>query len=251
VERGFGTVFDAGGGGFGFIFLDGRFVQSSPPRAETALQVTTYGSDGARRSEASIDPRVCECCQTSTAMTAEGPIVAYRDRSDGEIRDIAVARLTGGRWSAPVSVHHDNWKIDGCPVNGPSVAASGRDVTVAWFTAAGGDRRVLAAFSRDAGRTFSSPIRVDDGGGLGRVQAVWLGDGSAAVSWVESGNSGSSVRVRRIARDGTRGPATVIAGSTGSHYPRMVRAEGEMVFAWTESTRGTTRVRTARSNLRP
>src|SRR5262249_21825573 len=43
-----------------------------------------------------LDARVCECCQISTAETSEGPLVVYRDRSDQEIRDIAVVRSGSG-----------------------------------------------------------------------------------------------------------------------------------------------------------
>ena len=68
-------------------------------------------------------------------MTAEGPVVVYRDRSEAEkeIRDISIVRLKGKKWSAPRPVFQDGWRLNGCPVNGPAVAAAGRRVAVAWF----------------------------------------------------------------------------------------------------------------------
>ena len=78
-----------------------------------------------------------------------GPVAAYRDRSEAEIRDIAVRRLVGGEWSEPVHVGEDNWEIRGCPVNGPALAARGEDVAIAWFTGAGGTAKVSVAFSAD------------------------------------------------------------------------------------------------------
>ena len=89
--------------------------------------------------------------QTAAAVTAEGPIVAYRDRSEGEIRDIYISRLAGGTWSEPAPVHRDNWKIAACPVNGPALSANGRQVAIAWFTAQGEEGHVFAAFSSDPG----------------------------------------------------------------------------------------------------
>jgi len=74
----------------------------------------------------------------------EGPIVAYRDRSDTEIRDIYVSRSVGSNWSQPVAVHRDNWQIAACPVNGPALSADGTAVALAWFTAKG-----------DEGHTFN------------------------------------------------------------------------------------------------
>jgi len=93
-----------------------------------------------------------------------------------------------GSWSVPRAVHADNWEINGCPVNGPSVSADGRRVAVAWYTGAGDSPRVKAAFSTDAGATFGEPIQVDDGETLGRVDVLLLPDGSALVCWL-SGNA--------------------------------------------------------------
>src|SRR4029434_9739704 len=112
--------------------------------------------------ESPIDARVCECCPTSVATTSEGPIVAFRNRSAKEVRDIYVSRLAAGRWTPPVAVHNDNWDIDRCPVNGPAVSASGRTVAVAWFNALKEEGKAFVAFSRDGGRTFGAPVRVDD-----------------------------------------------------------------------------------------
>ncbi|MFQ5720322.1 MAG: hypothetical protein ACE5IK_12305, partial [Acidobacteriota bacterium] len=74
-----------------------------------------------------LDDRVCDCCQTAAVMTAAGPLVAYRDRSAAEIRDISIIRATPDGWSAPVPIHADGWKVPGCPVNGPAVAADAGD----------------------------------------------------------------------------------------------------------------------------
>jgi len=86
-------------------------------------------------------------------FTVDGPIVAYRNRTSDEIRDIYVSRLVGGRWTQGRAVHNDNWRIAACPVNGPALSAKGRDVAIAWFTAVGDAGRVYAAFSSDAGDT--------------------------------------------------------------------------------------------------
>ena len=44
-----------------------------------------------------------ECCPTTAAMTADGPIVAYRDRSPEEVPDIYITRLdaAAGRTRSP------------------------------------------------------------------------------------------------------------------------------------------------------
>src|SRR6185503_19351813 len=145
------------------------------------------------------DPRVCECCQTATAATSEGIVVAYRDRSPDEIRDIYVVRSQGDGWGQPSLVHRDGWKINGCPVNGPAISAQGLDVAVAWFTVQDEAGRALVAFSQDGGRSFGSPIRLDEAASAGRVQVVLLEDRSAAVTWIESGSEAQSFVARRVA----------------------------------------------------
>ena len=249
TQHGFASLFSAPGGGLGVLWLDGREIKPDAPEDQAGnmtLRATEYGPDGTQRAETLVNGRVCDCCPLSTAITSEGPIVAFRGRSPGEIRDIYVSRLVAGRWSAAAPVHRDGWKITGCPVNGPAVSARRADVVVAWFTGQTGGR-AFAAFSSDAGRTFGAPIRLDDGVAVGRVQIALLEDGSAAASWIELKDSRSQFRMRRIERSGTRSAAVTVAEGMGTSHPRLALGRGELLLAWVESTRGSTRVRTART----
>ena len=257
TEHGFASLFPIGDG-FGLVWLDGR--------AMTGGEHSEHGSGGAmsvrfarfdksfkQLEESAVDAKVCECCPTTAAVTAEGIITAYRNRSDDEIRDNYVARLVNGKWSTPAAVFNDGWKIAACPVNGPSLTASGNTVAMSWFTVKNEQGQAYVAFSQDAGKTFGSPIRVDDGGTLGRVDLEMLPDGAALATWIEFADQRAQFRARRIERNGTRSvPITIagIAGSRSSGYPRAAVANGEAVFAWTESTDGGgLRVRTATSPL--
>jgi hypothetical protein len=152
-------------------------------------------------------------------------------------------RLREGRWTEPRPVSSDNWEMHGCPVNGPAVAAAGSQVAVAWFTAANDVPRVKLAFSTDAGASFGTPIFIDDGNPLGRLDVLLLDDGSALVSWLEATPAGSALRVRRVQAGGQRDAAVTVlpAGTPISNgFPQMVRAGGQLVLAWTAD-----RVRTA------
>jgi hypothetical protein len=245
TQHGFASFFDAGGEALGVVWLDGRDTAGG----KGAMALRAGRVPGQAASDVVVAPRVCDCCPTAAANTADGPIVAFRNRTADEIRDIYVTRLEGGRWTAPVAIHNDGWKINGCPVNGPALAASGRTVVAAWFTLQNGAGRSLAAFSTDAGRTFGAPMRVDDEGSTGRVQVALLPGGAAAVSYVEYGKGPSQLRVRTIGRDGSRSPPAEIAIGVGTQFPRMAAAKGELVFAWTENSRGASLVRTARAKL--
>jgi hypothetical protein len=128
------------------------------------------------------------------------------------------------------------------------LSARGRDVAIAWFTAARDQGRAFAAFSQDAGRTFGAPIRLDDNGAIGRVDVELTADGTAIASWIESADQRAHFRVRRVSRSGERSPAMTvssIAGTRASGYPRIAAHGGEIVFAWIENAGSLTQVRTA------
>jgi hypothetical protein len=249
TEHGFVSLFQAPDAGLGLVWIDGRATNPEKETGDMSLRSSVYDSHGKQLNEMVVDPRVCECCSTAAATTSEGVIVAFRNRSANEIRDIYVSRLAGGAWSAPTIVHDDNWHINACPINGPSISANGKDVAVAWFTAKDDQGRAFIAFSRDAGRTFTAPVRVDDAGSQGRLGVQMLADGSAAVSWIEFANKRPLLRVRTVSPAGVRSPATTIAETSGERYPRMARHQDELLFSWTEGEGPAAHVRTARASL--
>ncbi|HEY6931112.1 MAG TPA: sialidase family protein [Thermoanaerobaculia bacterium] len=184
-----------------------------------------------------LDARVCECCQISSAETSEGPLVVYRDRSDSEIRDIAVVRRSAAGWTKPSPVAPEGWKIAGCPVNGPAVAANGRSVAVVWFTAAGGTHRVEAAFSADAGAHFGPPALVDGASPLGRVGIVRDENGDAIVIWAAAEGGSPTIRLRRVSPGGSQGAPLVVAPTSVARtvgIPSLVRSGRSLLVAWIE-----------------
>lgn len=238
TEHGFVSMWREGNG-LGAAWLDGRKFSKEGHHASNEMTVvtTTLDANGKRGAEVTVDSRACDCCQTAGAMTSNGPILAYRDRSPEEIRDIYVVRRVKGKWTEPKAVHNDGWHIAACPVNGPNVSASGNRVALAWFTAANDSARVKLAFSTNAGATFSAPVRIDEGAPAGRVDTELLPDGSALVSWVErTGGDTARVMVKRVRADGRAGPPVSIASSTAqraSGFPRMVIANDYAYFAYT------------------
>lgn len=251
TEHGFVSLLPAAGG-VRAVWLDGRkganVAHSSPAGTpDMTLRTAVISRAGAITEEAELDGRICDCCQTAAALTDRGVLVAYRDRSAGEVRDIFLTRLEGGRWSAPRPVHADGWEIPGCPVNGPALAAAGSRAVIVWFTGANDSARVLCAFSNDGGARFGPPLRLNDGKPLGRVHVVLLEDGSALASWVEAQGKEAVVRARRMSPGAAPGAPFTIAGTSAaraSGFPRLVRNGRRVIAAWTESGT-TTQVRLA------
>jgi peroxiredoxin len=241
TEHGFATLV-AEGERVRAFWLDGRATASDD--GAMTLRTALIGE----RVEAGelLDPRVCDCCSTSAARVPGGVVLAYRDRTAEEVRDISViareAGARGGAWSAPRPVRHDGWRISGCPVNGPAVAAVGGDLAVAWYTYAAGRHGVRAAFSRDGGASFGPAVEVDGPAGkrapLGRVGLVLEPTGEALISWMASGRDDAEILVRRVARDGRLGAEYRIArtrAERGSGVPRIAALGGDrLLAAWTE-----------------
>jgi len=260
TEHGFASLFQmpGAGAGLGVVWLDGRSMKSGHAGAggdhgsgDMSLRFASFDRTGKQTADTALDLRVCECCPTAVAVTTDGPIVAYRDRSPAEVRDIFVTRLEKGKWTEPAAIAAEGWQFPACPVNGPSLSARGRTVAAAWFQAKDGKPKAFAAFSSDGGRSFGTPIRLDQEGSLGRVDIELLSDGSAAAGYIDLAGDRAEFRIKRLQAGGAvSAPVTIanLANNRSSGYPRMALAGDELVFAWIDRDGGST-VRTAFARL--
>lgn len=214
------------------------------------LRTARFDAGLARHDETRLDASTCDCCQTAAAATADGHVVAYRDRTSDEIRDISVVRGNGGEWSRPARVHADDWTMPACPVNGPSLAARGDTVLVAWYTAAGDVPRVRVAASADGGATFRAPVEVDAGDAVQGRLAAALGEDGGWLAWLREGEEGQALQLARF------DPATDALGASievarlsgrgrGTGFPQLALAGDRAHLAWTEVVDGKPRLRGA------
>lgn len=239
AEHGFVSIVPYGDNYF-ISWLDGRNTGSEESNGhegghhgQMTLRGAIVDEAGKKISEWELDNRVCDCCQTSAAITSEGPVVVYRDRSENEIRDMSIVRLVNGKWTPPATIHTDNWNIAGCPVNGPRISALGNSVAVAWFSSPDNNAQVNVAFSADAGATFAPPVRMDEGKAIGRVDIELLDPNTAMVSWME----GSVIKISRVHSDGKKDKPLTVAStsqSRSSGFPQMTKAKDGLVLAWTD-----------------
>ncbi len=171
AEHGFVTIVPYGKNFF-VCWLDGRNAVANDVhdhQGNMTLRAAVVTVKGKKLQEWELDNRVCDCCQTTAAVTTAGPVVIYRNRSDEEVRDIYITRLENGIWSKPKAVYPDEWEVYGCPVNGPRCEAMGNTLVLVWFSAANDNPQVNAIFSVDGGKTFGKPVRIDEGKPIGRV----------------------------------------------------------------------------------
>ena len=228
-------------------WLDGRKTATAGGEGghghhgEMTLRGAMLDMNGNKINEWELDGRICDCCQTSVAITNDGPVVVYRDRSDDEIRDMSVVRYVNGQWSAPKTIHGDNWQIKGCPVNGPSISATGNNLAVAWFSMQDKKGEVKVIFSNNGGETFGKPIRVDEGNSIGRVDVAMIDSLTAFVSWVEGGQ----IKAVKVEADGIKGNPILIGASSdkrSSGFPQMTKSGNRIIFAWTDDKEKTIKI---------
>ncbi|MDP2524572.1 hypothetical protein [Maribacter dokdonensis] len=235
-------------------WLDGRNTEINElgERGAMTLRGGVVSATGKLIEEYELDDRTCDCCQTTSAITDNGPIVIYRDRSNKEVRDISIVRQVNGEWTAPKVIHEDDWQIKGCPVNGPKVDVLGNNLVVAWFTGAGNKQKVQLVFSSDGGAQFSTPITIVEGKVMGRVDVLWVDEETAVVSWMEANDKTALFKAMAITMDGKTSQQQVITEmveSRKSGFPQMEIMEETLYFAWTEQEAAVTQVKTVKMQV--
>lgn len=227
------------------VWLDGRAREKNGGVQQ--LYAQTLLAEGG---DQLVDPSVCDCCQISLVRVPDGALAAYRGRTSEEVRDIRLARWRNGAWEKPRVLHEDNWKIAACPVNGPRLAARGRDVTAVWFTGAQEQARVQAKLSHDGGENFGPAVRLDLGHPTGRVDAAYVGE-SAVFTWLElparDGSHAGGIYLRVVGPDGAAGTPQLLAATASGRptgFPRIARVDDTHLLVSYTVEGDTTRVAT-------
>lgn len=213
--------------------MEGKGGHDEGHHGQMTVRGAAVDKQGNKSGEWELDGKVCDCCQTGAAITDNGPVVVYRDRSDEEIRDMSIVRFVDGRWTSPKTIFADNWKINACPVNGPRISSIGNNLAVAWFSMKDKAGEVKIVFSKDGGEIFGNPVRIDEGKPIGRVGVVMLDSVTAIVSWME----GADIRAVKVHADGTKENSIMIAPSSdkrSSGFPQMTKSGNRLIFAWTD-----------------
>jgi len=252
TEHGFLSLLPYKDGFFG-AWLDGRNTGGAHGHGEGAMSLRGAFLDnkGNVKEEFELDDRICDCCQTTAVITENGPVVAYRDRSEDEIRDMSVVRWTGTEWTEPMTINADNWFIPGCPVNGPVLASNGDKLAAAWFTSPEQQSKINLSFSDDGGASFSEPMKIDLGNPIGRVDMIMLENNEVFVSWMEANRNDATIIVGRFNAQGAVEEPFVLAknkSERASGFPRMTLAGDHILFAWRDLL-GESSVRTARIKI--
>lgn len=241
AEHGFVTMLPYKENSFFVTWLDGRYTGGSGHGSEgssgaMSIRAAEVSSDGTIINEIELDNKACDCCQTTAAITNNGPVVIYRDRSDEEVRDISIVRMVDGNWTTPKSIYSDNWTINGCPVNGPSADVLDNNLAITWFSAVNGEPKVSLVFSKDGGENFDLPINISNTKPMGRVDVVMIDNENAVVSWMESDETSEFIKAIKVNRSGEKSDVMIISSDVSSQisgFPQMELVNDKLYFVWT------------------
>jgi hypothetical protein len=185
----------------------------------------------------------CECCRLGVGIAGTGrPVVAFRNVFGGTVRDHAVITFLNPQTPGPLyRVSVDDWKIDACPHQGPTLAiAPDGTYHIAWFTEGSVRQGVFYASSSDGGRSFSQPVPIGDPKRnparpylLATKDALWL-------VWKEFDGESTAVKAMRSRDDGHTwsAPKVVTQTDDASDHPLLV-SNGERVYlSWQTRAEG-------------
>jgi len=244
TEHGFVALLPDGGDRALAIWYDGRVgagamdhdaASGHGMEGSMTLRGAVLTRDAAPGEALQLDDYTCSCCTTDAVRTADGPLVAYRDRTPDELRDIAWIARRDGAWTPPRAVHADGWVIAGCPVNGPALALAGTRPVIAWPTFGDGSYRVRVA--RREGEAWSKPIELEAGSGvMGRVDAAAWGSDGVLVSWLGAHDGQSVLRVARLDAalvESERLAVATLPPGRMTGMPRIASQGDAAVLVWT------------------
>jgi hypothetical protein len=148
----------------------------------------------------------CPCCKTAIATSANHRIyVGWRQVLPGNYRHIAIASSTdsGETFSKPVIVSDDQWVLAGCPVSGPSLAASSDGtIRLIWYSEGTASANGLFwSESRDGGKTFMPRNAFPSGRVMGTPVLIRDDKNNYEVVWT-SGVGPTHVMSAKLGQDG-------------------------------------------------
>ena len=186
----------------------------------------------------------CDCCRMAAAVDPDGHAVfAWRQVFDGTTRDHAAARLNDDGTLGPLHrIAEDGWKIDACPMHGPSLAIGPDGIWHAtWFTGAAGKAGLYYARSSDQGTTFSPPQALGNPANKPtRPQVVAASGANVWRAWKEFDGQITTVQVQHSSDAGVTWSATAAVASTqgASDHPQLLANGNGVYLSWLTRLQG-------------
>ncbi len=171
------------------LWLDGRNTKYKhqgngrmmpKPGSKYELRSIEFDKSGRYYESTVLNDQIAGLCPFDITKTEDGVLSVYRDANN----EISISKYKDGTWSPTKTLTNEHWRATNT-LEAPATDALAKQVAIAWFTKPRNKAQVKIAFSDDNGETFTTPIRIDEGAALGKVDVLWQSEGKALVSWIE------------------------------------------------------------------
>lgn len=221
------------------VWLDKRNRAPAKKKGESydgaALFFATSKDGGATYSQAHVaHDNTCECCRLGVAFAGAGrPVVIFRNIFEGGVRDHAITTFSDPKTPGKIyRVSDDDWKVNACPHQGPSLSVGPSGTYHAtWYTNGKNRQGLFYARSIDGGTTFSASVAVGNSARNPSRAFVLATAQGTYLAWKEFDGEQTTVRVMQSSDDGKTWsePKTVGATADSSDHPLLV-SDGHAVF---------------------
>jgi hypothetical protein len=203
-----------------------------------------WSDDGATFGNTSIAlDNTCECCRLGIAFAGPGrPVIAFRNIFAGSIRDHAVVTFKDATTPGPLRrVSVDDWKLEACPHQGPSLAIAPDGAQhAAWFTDGAARKGLFYARADSADQAFGTP-RALSSPDRQPARPYLLANGQALhLVWKEFDGIKAQVRWQ-VSHDSGRtwsAVRTVADTDDASDHPLLVAHAGRAYLSWLTKAQG-------------
>ncbi len=226
-------------------WIDGRDAQAAKANNKTysgsALYYAVSTDHGATfNGDYKIADHSCECCRIALALNADGnPVAMWRHVFVPNIRDHALVQLTpDGKLADITRVTFDDWRIDACPHQGPSLAYGSNGVRhQVWFNGKEGDGSgVLYAATNAAGK-IGTPITI------GSAQAshadVAVQGNNVVVAWKQFDGKSTAILAHISHDGGVHWQQKELAHTVvESDQPHLINTRSNILLIWRTQSDG-------------
>jgi len=241
------TAIDADGRLFA-AWLDKRNVGSAVDNGKSysgaALAYAWSNDDGATFADAKIAiDNTCECCRLAIAFAGSGrPAVLFRNVFTGSVRDHALVTFKDPITPGPLHrVSVDDWKIEACPHQGPSLAiAPDGSYHAAWFTDGTARQGLFYARADNADAPFSAPRALSSPDRQPARPYLLANNRALHLAWKEF--DGDRTRIQwEVSHDSGRSwtaARTIADTADASDHPLLVQNKDHIYLSWLTKNEG-------------
>lgn len=223
------------------MWLDARDRDAAREKGGAFAGVSVYlaqsADNGAHFSaNRKLTEHTCECCRTSLAWTAEGPVALWRNLYGANTRDFALANLDTGEVRRATD---DEWQIDACPHHGGGLAVDARGALhLVWFTQ-GSTRRGLS-YKRIVAGSESVPMAFGNPAAQAGHATVSAAGDTVVISWREF-DGRAYVAQAMYSTDGGASwsaPQRLAQSSGAADYPLPLTDGERALVVWNSAAEG-------------